>query len=385
MDPWILDRQVELTAIPAPTFHEEARGRRMAELFQEVGLEEVRSDDAGNVLGQWPANPSGSSENGEKTRLPFIVSAHLDTVFPPGTDVVPRHQEARILAPGISDDGRGLAALLGLARVIRETSVQLPFPLLFVATVGEEGTGNLRGVRFLIQTFQEGSLPRGFISLDGVGLDRIIHRGVGSSRLRITLQGPGGHSWTDFGRPNPIHILGTVVARARGLRLPGEPRTTLTVSRWGGGTSINSIPAEAWVEVDLRSEGSAELDRLEARFLQALESETADACDDAGAREVRVHIQALGRRPAGATEPSDPLPRAAVEATRILGVEPRLVASSTDANHPMHLGIPAITMGAGGTGGGIHTLEEWYENRQGPEGILRSLLTLLILALGGPA
>jgi acetylornithine deacetylase/succinyl-diaminopimelate desuccinylase-like protein len=223
--------------------------------------------------------------------------------------------------------------------------------------------------------------PVGFISLDGVGLDRIITRSVGSTRLRIALKGKGGHSWTNFGRPNPIHILGGMVAKARSLKLASDPKTTLTVARWGGGTSVNSIPDEAWLEVDLRSEGSEELEALEGNLFRALEEELAPYEDSEGRLlGLELDTAEIGRRPAGATDQSAPLVKAAIEATRALGEEPNLVSASTDANLAMSLGIPAITMGGGGTGGGIHTRQEWYENRKGPEGILRALLVLLLLS-----
>jgi acetylornithine deacetylase/succinyl-diaminopimelate desuccinylase-like protein len=379
-----LERQIEITSIPAPSFKEEARGKRMAELFREVGLQDVVIDEVGNVLGwypgRWCSNRQKRAGAAPAEHPPLIISAHLDTVFPEGTDVTPKREEGRIRAPGISDDGRGLAALLALARVMVDVTLTLPQPLLFVATVGEEGPGNLRGVRHLL-AHRSGKIQGcGFVSLDGVGMDRIIHRGVGSTRLRLSLRGPGGHSWTDFGRPNPIHHLGRMVSRAGSLPLPPKPRSSLTVARWGGGTSINSIPQEAWVEVDLRSEGAAELKSLEEDLHRVCAEELENASEaPEGSGRLQLEVQEIGRRPAGYTDLSEPIVRAAVEATRLLGEKPRLVASSTDANLPMSLGIPAITMGAGGSGGGIHTLEEWYDNQKGPEGILRALLTVLLL------
>ena len=371
IDDWTMERQVELTAIPAPPFGEGPRGARMAQLFQEVGLTSVSVDGVGNVLAWYGAE--GKTE-GAPDR-PAIVSAHLDTVFPSDTDVTPRRNGDRIEAPGITDDGRGLAALLGLARTLAEFQPKLSAPLLFVATVGEEGPGDLRGVRHLFDSGSIHPAPRGFISLDGVGLSRIINRGVGSTRLRISVGGPGGHSWTDFGRTNPIHLLGRVVARAQALSLSKNPKTTLTVARWGGGHSINALPQEAWVELDLRSESSEKLLALEETLLAIVDNEVEG---EGGKEGATLEIKEIGRRPAGSTNSEDALVLAAMEATRSLGQEAKLMGSSTDANYPMSLGIPAITMGAGGRGGGIHTLDEWYENEKGPEGILRALLTLLI-------
>ena len=384
IDPWVLERQMELTAIPAPPFQEKARGDRMGELFGETGLQNILTDERGNVHGEFHPGEYQSPEADSRGGL-FILSAHLDTVFPDGTEVTPTREGDRIRAPGISDDGRGLAALLALARVLTAGHAPPPpYPVLFVATVGEEGPGNLRGVQHLFADRSGASRARGFISLDGAGMGRIIHRAVGSTRLRLVVKGSGGHSWTDFGRPNPIHALGRIVARVQTLVLPSDPRATLTIARWGGGTSINSIPQEAWVEVDLRSEDGSILERLEGDLLGICDEVTRGGSDATDPHhELRAHglsleVQEIGRRPSGSTDPSHPLVRAAMEATRFLGEEPLLISSSTDANVPMSLGIPAITMGAGGTGGGVHTLDEWYLNQKGPEGILRALLTLLL-------
>lgn len=389
MDEWVLDRQMELTAIPAPPFGEGPRAERMAQLFEEVGLANVRTDGEGNVLGALPSRSKGSEAPDSPPETPaghpfegkpLVVSAHLDTVFPRETDVIPQRSGDRIQAPGISDDGRGLAVLLAVARVLIEVPLPLPFPVLFVATVGEEGPGDLRGVRHLLAGEESGFRPRGFISLDGVGLNRIVHRGVGSVRFRITARGPGGHSWTDFGCANPIHVLGTVVAEARKIALPSDPKTTLTVACWSGGTSVNSIPQDAWIELDLRSESGRELERLEAGFRRVLDVEAGrEGIRSKTGSTLTLEIDTIGRRPAGSTKESEPLVRAASEATRYLGGTPTLIGSSTDANQAMSLGIPGVTLGAGGTGGGMHTLEEWYENRKGPEGILRALLTILLL------
>jgi acetylornithine deacetylase/succinyl-diaminopimelate desuccinylase-like protein len=389
IDDWVLDRQMEVVAIPAPPFQETARGTRMAELMEEVGLEQVTTDEAGNVIGRLVSDRSlgGISSGGAVAPEtgspvapgPLILAAHLDTVFPSNTDVTVKTDGPRISAPGICDDGRGLAALLATARTLANLHNPLSRDVLFVATVGEEGPGNLRGVRHLFGKGQEATGASGFISLDGVGTDRIILKGVGSVRLRLTLEGPGGHSWMDFGLVNPIHVLARVVARTASIPLPEDPRTTLTVARWGGGKSINSIPQQAWVEIDLRSEGSERLEVLEER-VRSISAEEMDNCGDGslGHELPTLWIDDIGRRPAGQTHPSHPLVRAAVQASRNLGQEPSFMASSTDANLPMSLGIPAITLGAGGRGGKIHTLDEWFENENGPEGILRAVMTVLL-------
>jgi tripeptide aminopeptidase len=366
-----LAEQSELTAIPAPPFQEEIRGRRMAELMAESGLEAIGTDGAGNVT-SWYCEPPTPGD-----AAPVVLAAHLDTVFPEGTVVTVRQEGDRLRAPGIGDDGRGLAGILAVARALRAGDVRLRHPLLVVATVGEEGPGNLRGVRHL---FGPNGAARGaaaFISLDGAGSRRIVSRAVGSRRLRVVVEGPGGHSWADFGLANPIHALTTAASRWVELDRPGG--TTLSVGRIAGGTSVNSIPEEAWLEMEIRSENEAALELLEPRVSAILDGAVSDenARRAAGSPELTLIVTVLGTRPGGATAPDDPLVRAAVEATTALGYEPILVSSSTDANAPMSLGVPAITLGGGGEMGGAHTLDEWYRNADGATGLARALLTLV--------
>lgn len=371
--------QVDLTLVPAPPFGEGPRAALMAERMEEAGLAGVEMDRIGNVVGRY----SGGAPAGP----PLVVSAHLDTAFPPGTPITLSRDGNRLRAPGITDDGRGLAALLAMARVLVLARVPLEKPIVFAATVGEEGSGDLRGVKHLLRGDGPLADAAGFISLDGAGLDALVVRGVGSRRLRIRLAGPGGHSWADFGVPNPIHLLADTVTRLTRTPLPSIPRTTLTVARWGGGTGINAIPEEAWMELDLRSEDPASLAWLEASVHATLRETIATSVAlgavpmEVGALATGVEI--IGDRPAGATDPDTPLVRAALAATRAVGGTPALMAASTDANLPMALGIPALTMGAGGRAGGAHTLGEWYDNHGGPEGIVRGLLTAL-LATGIP-
>ena len=375
-DTRVLSEQRELTEIPAPPFGEEARALRMAELLRDAGLVDVELDGAGNVVAL-PPGAGGSGHGGEDQ---IVVSAHLDTVFPVETDVRVRQKGDRLVGPGISDDGRGLAALLALGRVLASGLVQLTHPTLLVATVGEEGTGDLRGVRHLFGKEGRAQSAEAFLSLDGAGLNRIVSTGLGSRRFRVTALGPGGHSWVNWGTPNPIHALGAAISRWTHLSLPVRPTTTLTVARWGGGTSINAIPQEAWLELELRCVSEQVLEGLEARFRKVLDAVITEAnanSDSAGGLRVEVHP--IGHRPAGETDTASALVRSAVAATRVLGGAPELAASSTDANLPMSLGIPAITMGAGGEAGQAHTTEEWYRNVQGPEGILRALLTLVLV------
>lgn len=385
-DATTLEHQVLLTRIPAPPFGEEARGRRMAELMEEVGLEDVGPDGVGNILGLRPGEgdgaPGASGEPGdpEDPEGPVILAAHLDTVFDASTPVEVREEDGRLLGPGISDDGRGLAVILAAARALREGNVGLRRPVLFAATVGEEGPGNLRGVRHLFGPEGAGADAAAFVSVDGAGLNRVVIRGVGSRRFRVTVRGPGGHSWVDWGLANPMHALGAAVGRLATLALPSDPLGTLTVARWGGGTSINAIPQEAWAEVDARSESETVLDEVETAFRAAVRTAVQDAARHTSRGRLSLEITGLGVRPGGVTDPNTPLVRAAMAATRAVGVRPSTASSSTDANVPMAAGIPAVTMGGGGEAGLAHTTEEWYRNEGGVDGVLRALYTLLLTA-----
>ncbi|HEX2189843.1 MAG TPA: M20/M25/M40 family metallo-hydrolase [Longimicrobiaceae bacterium] len=373
-----LREQVELVRVPAPSFAEEERGARVRARFAELGLAEAGCDEVGNVLARLP-RPA------EPGAAPVVVSAHLDTVFAAGTDLTPRHEGDRVYAPGITDNTRGLAALLALARVLRGAGIRTRRPLLFVATVGEEGIGDLRGVKHL---FREGSPLRdaaAFLSLDGSGTGRIVHRAIGSRRLRVTVRGPGGHSWADRGAPNPVQALSAAVVAMGRVQPPPSARSAVTVARIGGGTSINSIPAEAWAEIDLRSETPQPLVRLEEEVRAAVHAavEAENRARGRRGRALTHSFDTIGDRPSGATDPDAELVRAAVEVTRALGDQAELAASSTDSNVAISLGIPAVTVGAGGESGGVHTLGEWYCNRGGPRGIERALL--IVLAVAGVA
>ncbi len=371
-----LDTMVELAQIPAPPFGEAARAERVRDRFHALGLADVVTDEEGNVLARLP------SGNGTGLGAPVIVAAHLDTVFPAETDLTVRRDGRRLAGPGIVDNARGLAALLTIAGVLCEAGVATCRPVVFAATVGEEGTGDLRGVKHL---FREGSPWRrasGFIALDGTGTRRIVNSAVGSRRFRLTVRGSGGHSWADWGRANPIHALGLAVAEIARYAPPRRPRTTLTVGRIEGGTSVNAIPSAAWLEVDLRSEGRRALANLEARVLHAAEAAVAEtnARRRRGTPALGLEIALIGDRPSGETPATAPIVEAACNATRMIGETPELVASSTDANVPISLGIPAITIGAGGRSAGTHTTEEWYDNETGPQGLERVLWTVLGVA-----
>lgn len=370
-----LATMIELAEIPAPPFGESERGQRLRERFAEVGLADVVTDEVGNVLARLPGD-SGAG------LAPVIVAAHLDTVFPPETDVTVRRAGGRLVGPGIADNARGLAALLALARAMVEAGIRTRRPVVFAGTVGEEGAGDLRGVKHL---FREGSPWRraeAFVALDGTGTRRIVNGALGSRRFRIAMRGAGGHSWADWGQPNPIHALSTAVATIARQALPPRPRTTLSVGRIEGGTAVNVIPSEAWIEVDLRSERESVLANVESSVLRAAETAAAEANSRRrrGTPPLELEITLIGDRPCGQTPPTAALVAAACEATRWIGESPELVASSTDANTPIALGIPAIALGAGGRSAGTHTIEEWYDNESGPEGLERVLLTLLGVA-----
>lgn len=366
----ITEEQIRICSIPASPFGERERAEYLSEKFKSLGLSEVEIDEEGNCLGLLKgASPSPL----------MVVSAHLDTVFSAGTDFTVVKRENRLLAPGIADDGCGLAALIALAQAIQQERIRTEGSILFVGTVGEEGEGNLRGVRYLLTRGRWASKVDAFLSFDGPGVDRITNRALGSRRYRVELAGPGGHSWGDFGLPNPVHALGRAISRLAGYPAPREPRTTFNVGRIEGGTSINSIPRKATMEVDLRSTAESELRRLDAFFRRAMK----DAADEenakrrAGDPELKLKVDLIGERPTGETAVDSPLVELAIEATRVLGFEARLDQSSTDSNLPISLGIPAVTLGAGGTSGYSHTLDEWYDPRDRDKGLKRGLLVVL--------
>ncbi len=366
----ITDEQIRICSIPATPFGERQRAEYLAEKFASLGLTEVEIDEEGNCLGLL----KGSSPSPL-----LVVSAHLDTVFGPETDFTVVRSGNRLLAPGIADDGCGLAALIALARAFYTEKLRTEGSILFVGTVGEEGEGNLRGVRYLLTRGRWASKVDAFLSFDGPGVDRITNRALGSRRYRVEISGPGGHSWGDFGLPNPVHALGRAVAKLAGYPLPREPRTTFNVGRIEGGASVNAIPEKAAMDVDLRSGADVELQRLDSFFRRAVRQ----AADEENANRrpgdplLELKVDLIGERPSGETPADSPLVELAVEATKILGIEPRLDQSSTDSNLPISLGVPAITLGAGGTSGSSHTLAEWYDPTGRDLGLKRALLVML--------
>ena len=365
-----LEWQTRLCETPAPTGSEQARGARVAAFMRELGLSSVATDEVGNVTGWW----------GSADRAPVVLAAHLDTVFGPDVDVSVRRDGARLVGPGITDNARGLAGMLALGDVVAMGRWVTDKPIAFVATVGEEGAGDLKGVRHL---FGARKLAAGsVIVLDGAGDDRVVHGGLGCRRFRFTFRGPGGHSWAAFGVPNPAHAAGALAQAVADLPRTEAPRSACSVVRIGGGTSLNSIPEEAWVDIDLRSEGAVPIGEIE-RALRlgargALDRENARKTP--GSRPLELSIDVVGDRPSGMTPADHPLVQASLDATRAIGRRPALATASTDANIPISLGIPAIALGAGGRAGETHSLTEWYENNDGPLGIFRALLVLAAAA-----
>ncbi|CAN5754263.1 MAG: M20/M25/M40 family metallo-hydrolase [Gemmatimonadetes bacterium] len=379
IDAEVVAEQLRLVAIPAPTFQEETRAVFVEQRFRDLGLTEVHRDEVGNVLGRLPAGAEATEVGGAA-----LITAHLDTVFPAECRPEPRRVGDRIYSPGITDNSRGLAVMLATARVMTESGLRPARPVWFIATVGEEGAGDLYGVKHLLRDAGNFAGAAAFLSIDGSGLRRVVHRALGSRRLRVEIEGPGGHSWSDFGNANPIHVAGSAIAALRDLILPPHPPTSITVARVGGGTTINAIPDLAWFEIDMRSEGRVELEKLERQARDAIlrAARAENARRRRGTAEISVAVTTIGDRPSGFVGLDEPLLLAAMEATRLVGEEPQLVASSTDSNVAISLGIPAVTIGGGGDSGGIHTLDEWYDDRDGVKGLERALL-LTIAAAGG--
>src|SRR3989454_2391783 len=347
-----LASQAVLSAIPAPTGAEGRRAAHVAELFREIGLSDVSIDHAGNVQGWF-------GRNGERSAGPVVLAAHLDTVFGAEVNVAVERRGQRLEGPGISDNARGLAALVAVAEAMVAARVPATRPILFAATVGEEGSGDLRGVKYLLNgrhtvgAQQAAPLPVAFIALDGAGLDRVVHRALGSKRYHVTFRGPGGHSWAAFGVANPANAVGRAAALLADLSPQQTPRTTCAVVRLGGGTGLNSIPQEAWLDLDLRSEDPRALAQLDVTVRAALER----AADDenrrrtVGSPALRVEIQLLGDPPSGMTPPAHPLVQAAVAANRALGRDAELASASTDANVPIAPAIPPTPLGPAGKAG----------------------------------
>ena len=371
---WTLEQQASICEIAAPPFKEAMRAAEFKRRLESLGITNVRIDATGNVIGERAGSGTGPT---------VVLSAHLDTVFPEGTDVkVTRDSTAtggtRLTAPGIGDDCRGLAAVLAVARAMKSANVQTTGMVYFVGTVGEEGPGNLRGVRALFAGELKGKIDY-FISVDGTGFGA-TSGAVGSNRYRVSYKGPGGHSYGAFGMPNPVHAMGRAIAKMSDFTVPDAPRTTFSASVVRGGTSVNSIPYEGIVEVDMRSESAASLATLDAKFQIAIRA----ALREELARwpnsrvPLTMVVDTIGIRPAGSQPDSARIVRIAVETGKLLGFPVTPNASSTDANVPIGLGIPAITLDAAGRGSGAHALGESYED--GPNGFLGPQWVALVVA-----
>jgi tripeptide aminopeptidase len=377
-DDWALEQLIELTEIPAPPFMEEVRGARFAELLVELGADSAWTDEEGNVIGL------RRGRSGERT---IGFGGHLDTVFPEGTDVSVRQAGDTLFAPGVGDDTRGLVVVLSVLRAMEEAGVETDDDVLFVGVVGEEGLGDLRGMKHLYR--QGGVSPDAWIDVDGGNLTRIVSMGLGSVRYRVTFAGPGGHSWGAFGTANPAHAMSRAVKHFQDVAdtlTRSGPRTSYNVGRIGGGTSVNAVPFEAWMEVDMRSVSPESLDRIEGVFLRAMDRALAE--ENALRREgppLTVDKDRIGLRPSGELAATTPLVQRALATTEHFGVEGELARSSTDSNVPIALGIPAVTIGRGGESHNGHAPNEFWVNREAYLAVQRALLLVVAEAgLAGP-
>ena len=368
-EPQTIEDQIRLCEVEAPPFKEAKRAEVYAKMFRELGLQNVRIDKEGNVLGDRP---------GAQPRPRLVFTAHLDTVFPEGTDVKVKREGNILRGPGIGDDCRGLAVMLAVVRTMNQAKIQTPGSITFVGTVGEEGLGDLRGVKYLFNEGMKGQIDR-FVSIDGTGLG-ITHIAVGSLRYRVTFKGPGGHSYGAFGLSNPMHALGRAVAAISQFEVPENPKTTFNVGRMGGGTSVNAIPFDAWFEMDMRSASPSALQALDQKFHRAVD-DAVKAEDARWSQNVLSVDKALvGNRPAGQTPANSPIVQAAVSVTKTLGLPVTLDEGSTDSNIPMNLGVPAITIDGGGRGRGAHALDESFDQTNSWQGSQRALLLCIALA-----
>ena len=370
---WILQQQIRVTSIPAPPFHEEERARYLQEQFALLGLVNVRRDPIGNVLGERP---------GSDPEHIVLLTAHMDTVFPPDTEIEIRREGNRWVGPGIADNGAGLAALLTFARALNEAQLRTTATLLFAANVGEEGEGDLRGMRALFADAALRRRVRAVIAVDGSNAERLTTKALGSKRFHIAVLGPGGHSWADFGLPNPIQALARAIARLVAQPLPAQPRSILNIGEIEGGTSVNAIPYRASIKVDIRSEAESEIARLEEQLLRAVAEGVAEENASARARSALLTIESkvIGHRPAGELPANARIVEVFQAVDTHLGIKTSLQRSSTDANIPISLGIEAVAVGGGGRSGASHSLLEWYIPESRELGLKRILLALALLA-----
>lgn len=368
-DDQTIETQKMLCEINAPSYQEQARALEYKEQFLEIGLEDVHMDEVGNVIGYI---------KGRRARPKMLVSAHLDTVFNTDTDTTVRLVDNKYYAPGITDNSRGLAEVLAVARAIKKSKIALEGTLVFCGNVCEEGLGDLKGIKHIFDTHDD---IDGYMTPDGGHVGHIRFKGTGSHRFKVTFKGSGGHSFGDFGIPNPIHALGRAIAKISDLDAPASPKTTYSVGIVEGGISINTISAEARMYVDIRSNGHAELLYAEHEVMQSIHSAVEDEKAKWQSDELQVEIELIGKRPSGELDINEPIVQTSIAVAQTMGIEYELApAGSTDANVPISLGIPAIQVGFGGKGGGVHTLQEWYDpsgSYQGPQKHLLTLLTLV--------
>jgi tripeptide aminopeptidase len=362
--------QIRFCEIPAPEFKEEVRGKELQRVFTQLGLQNVRVDKVGNVLGEYP---------GAAPHPHLVLAAHLDTVFPEGTDVKVKREGNILKGPGIGDDCRGLAVMVAIVREMKKANVKTPGSITFVANVGEEGLGDLRGVKELFNTTLKGQIDR-FVSIDGTGV-HVTNVAVGSHRYRVTFKGPGGHSFGAFGMANPMGAMGRAIAKIQELKVPSQPKTTFNVGRIGGGTSVNSIPFEGWMELDMRSSDPAALAAIDANIQKAIDA----AVTEENARwgkpgTITVVKELVGDRPAGSTPESSMIVKSGLAAATVLGFSSNLGEGSTDSNTPMALGVPAITIGGGGRGREAHALTESFDTTDAWQGAQHALLLTIALA-----
>lgn len=377
-EPQFLQWQMEMARIGAPPFGESARAAWLQERFREIGLDDVRIDDVGNVFGSHPGFG----------RRHVALSAHIDTVFPANTPLNIRQQGSRIYGPGVSDNGAGVVAMLAIAALLRSVRVRHALPFVFIGNVGEEGEGDLRGMRHVFSTPRWKDSIAYTLVLDGAGSDTIVAEALGSRRFEVIVRGPGGHSWSDFGAPNPIVILARAIETFAATTVPAIPKTTFNVGVIRGGTSVNSIPESASMKVDIRSTSMAEMERLEHSLRRALnravedETMTAEMRSSAQKRPsgVNCEVVVIGNRPAGELPPGARILQVVKAVDAQLSNAAHVQRASTDANVPLSLGLEAVAIGGGGSGGGAHTLQEWFDSNGRELGLKRILLTMLALA-----
>ncbi len=368
-EPHFIEEQIRICEIPAPPFHEDARAKELQKLFQQLGLQDVRTDKAGNVIGV---------RRGASAHPNLLFQAHLDTVFPENTNVKVTREGDILKGPGIGDDCRGLAMMLGVIKALDEGNAKTGGTITFAADTGEEGLGDLRGTKNLFNDSLKGQIDE-FISVDGTGLN-VEDVGVGSYRYRATFKGPGGHSYGAFGMANPIQAMGRAIAKIDNFEVPSNPKTTFNVGRIGGGTSVNAIPFECWMEVDMRSADKDALEALNMKFKAAVEEAVEEENHRWNGRgPVTVSNELVGMRPAGSTPADSTIVLTAVAVTKLFGVDPKLREGSSDSNVPMNLGIPAVTIGGGGMGSGAHSLGETFNSKDSWLGTQRGLMLAVAL------